>query len=148
MEHQTVLLLYNKRLFLLTKQRMEKIKTCSERHFEKYLTTCYHVARCFWVWFEIFYLKYTYLPEPLTCSVFLFISLDCLGAAMLRRLIDQLSRLWHFMMDATKELCMRILLTFILFTGYFICSMIIYAAMRHILVPQKTHALPVHLYFK
>ena len=57
-------------------------------------------------------------------------------------------RLWQFIVGAAKEVFMRILLTICLFCGYVILSMIIYAAVRHILVPRKTHVLPVHLMFK
>lgn len=56
-------------------------------------------------------------------------------------------RLWQFIVGAAKEVFMRILLTICLFCGYVILSMIIYAAVRHILVPRKTHVLPVHLMF-
>jgi hypothetical protein len=65
----------------------------------------------------------------------------------MRRLARQPRRLWDFVLSTTREICMRIFLVIVLFTGYLACSMIAYAAMRHILVPQKTHILPVHLYF-
>ena len=43
---------------------------------------------------------------------------------------------------------MKIILTILLFSGYLFFAMIVYVAMRHVLVPQKTHVVPVHLYFR
>lgn len=67
---------------------------------------------------------------------------------MLLRLYHQLGRVWQLALNATRELFMRLVLTFILFLGYFFFSMTVYAVLRQLMVPQKTHVLPVHLYFK
>lgn len=55
---------------------------------------------------------------------------------------------WRNITDSIRELCFRILVTVLLFFGYFFAAMISYAVLRQLLVPQKTHVLPVHLYYK
>lgn len=49
-------------------------------------------------------------------------------------------------MEKTKEVLLRIFLTVLLFIGYMVAAMVIYAVLRKIMVPQKTHYLPVHLH--
>ena len=64
------------------------------------------------------------------------------------KLLQSLTNFSNFLLEATKELCMKLVLGLCLFSGYVVVSLIVYAAMRHFLVPQKTHVLPVHLMFQ
>ena len=50
--------------------------------------------------------------------------------------------------DATKELFIRILMGILIFLGYVLLSLFIYAVMRRIMVPQKLHVVPVHLTYE
>lgn len=50
--------------------------------------------------------------------------------------------------DATKELFIRILMGVLIFLGYVLLSLFIYAVMRRIMVPQKLHVIPVHLQYR
>lgn len=50
--------------------------------------------------------------------------------------------------DATKEVFIRILMGILIFLGYVLLSLFIYAVMRRIMVPQKLHTLPVHLHYE
>lgn len=56
--------------------------------------------------------------------------------------------LYKQVMDATKELFIRILMGILIFLGYVLLSLFIYAVMRRIMVPQKLHVIPVHLQLK
>ena len=51
-------------------------------------------------------------------------------------------------MDATKEMFIRALMGVLVFLGYVLLSLFIYAIMRRVMVPQKLHIKPVHLYFQ
>lgn len=62
--------------------------------------------------------------------------------------ISRLVGLYKQVMDATKELFIRILMGILIFLGYVLLSLFIYAVMRRIMVPQKLHSLPVHLQYK
>ncbi|XP_003383840.2 PREDICTED: seipin-like isoform X1 [Amphimedon queenslandica] len=66
---------------------------------------------------------------------------------MLSRLFNRLNRVWQFALNATRGFFMKLALTFIIFMSYLFLSMTIYAVLRQLMVPQKTHILPVHLYF-
>ncbi len=52
------------------------------------------------------------------------------------------------LVDATKELFIRILMAILIFLGYVLLSLFIYAVMRRIMVPQKLHVVPVHLRYE
>lgn len=56
--------------------------------------------------------------------------------------------LYRQVMEATKELFIRILMGILIFLGYVLLSLFIYAVMRRIMVPQKLHSLPVHLQYE
>ena len=51
-------------------------------------------------------------------------------------------------MDATKEVLIRALMGVLVFLGYVLLSLFIYAIMRRVMVPQKLHIKPVHLFFE
>ncbi len=51
-------------------------------------------------------------------------------------------------LDATKEFFIRVLMSILIFLGYVLLSLFIYAVMRRIMVPQKLHVIPVHLQYK
>lgn len=63
-------------------------------------------------------------------------------------LVSRLVGLYKQVMDATKELFIRILMGILIFLGYVLFSLFIYAVMRRIMVPQKMHIIPVHLQYK
>lgn len=67
---------------------------------------------------------------------------------MIRRIIAFPGRAWRFALESTKEIIMKIILTILLFAGYLVFAMLVYVTMRHVLVPPKTHVVPVHLYFR
>lgn len=62
--------------------------------------------------------------------------------------ISRLISLYRLVMDTTKELFIRILMGVLIFLGYVLLSLFIYAVMRRIMVPQKLHVIPVHLQYK
>lgn len=62
--------------------------------------------------------------------------------------VSRLVGLYRQIMEATKELFIRILMGVLIFLGYVLLSLFIYAVMRRIMVPQKLHSLPVHLQYK
>lgn len=51
-------------------------------------------------------------------------------------------------LDATKEVFIRAMMGVLIFLGYVLLSLFIYAIMRRVMVPQKLHIKPVHLYFQ
>ena len=57
-------------------------------------------------------------------------------------------RYYRLALDAMKELFTRVLMGVLIFLGYVLLSLFIYAIMRRIMVPQKLHVKPVHFYFK
>lgn len=59
-----------------------------------------------------------------------------------------MARYYRLALDAMKELFIRVLMGVLIFLGYVLLSLFIYAIMRRIMVPQKLHVKPVHLYFK
>ena len=63
-------------------------------------------------------------------------------------LFARVASLYRAVMEAMKELFIRILMGLLIFLGYVLLSLFIYAIMRRIMVPQKMHIKPVHLYFK
>ena len=63
-------------------------------------------------------------------------------------LLSALRRSYKAAMDATKEVFIRALMGVLVFLGYVLLSLFIYAIMRRVMVPQKLHIKPVHLYFQ
>ena len=63
-------------------------------------------------------------------------------------LFPGMARYYRLALDAMKELFIRVLMGVLIFLGYVLLSLFIYAIMRRIMVPQKLHVKPVHLYFK
>ena len=63
-------------------------------------------------------------------------------------LLSALKRLYTLAVDATKELFIRVLMGVLIFLGYVLLSLFIYAVLRRIMVPQKLHIKPVHLFFE
>lgn len=63
-------------------------------------------------------------------------------------LLGALGRYYRLGVDALKEAFIRVLMGILIFLGYVLLSLFIYAIMRRIMVPQKLHVKPVHLYFK
>lgn len=63
-------------------------------------------------------------------------------------LVSRLVGLYKQVIDATKELFIRILMSILIFLGYVLLSLFIYAVIRRIMVPQKLHVIPVHLQYK
>lgn len=63
-------------------------------------------------------------------------------------LFSGMGRYYRLALDAMKELFIRVLMGVLIFLGYVLLSLFIYAIMRRIMVPQKLHVKPVHLYFK
>jgi hypothetical protein len=61
---------------------------------------------------------------------------------------SRLSGLYRQAMDATKELFIRILMGILIFLGYVLLSLFIYAVIRRIMVPQKLHIIPVYLQYR
>lgn len=51
-------------------------------------------------------------------------------------------------LDTTKEAVIRVMMAVLIFLGYVLLSLFMYAIMRRVMVPQKLHIKPVHLYFK
>ena len=51
-------------------------------------------------------------------------------------------------MDTTKEVTIRAMMGVLIFLGYVLLSLFMYAIMRRIMVPQKLHIKPVHLFFQ
>lgn len=62
-------------------------------------------------------------------------------------LLGALGRYYRLGVDALKEAFIRVLMGILIFLGYVLLSLFIYAIMRRIMVPQKLHVKPVHLYF-
>ena len=63
-------------------------------------------------------------------------------------LLTRLLGYYTVVADATKELFIRILMGVLIFLGYVLLSLFIYAVMRRIMVPQKLHVIPVHLQYR
>jgi len=63
-------------------------------------------------------------------------------------LLSSLARYYQLAMDAAKEIFIRVLMGVLIFLGYVLLSLFTYAIIRRIMVPQKLHIKPVHLYFK
>lgn len=63
-------------------------------------------------------------------------------------LLSALKRYYYAAMDATKEVLIRALMGVLVFLGYVLLSLFIYAIMRRVMVPQKLHIKPVHLFFE
>ncbi len=63
------------------------------------------------------------------------------------RIVAAVVGLYRMVMDATRELFIRILMGILIFLGYVLLSLFIYAIMRRIMVPQKLHTLPMHLQY-
>ena len=63
-------------------------------------------------------------------------------------LFSGMAQYYRLALDAMKELFIRVLMGVLIFLGYVLLSLFIYAIMRRIMVPQKLHVKPVHLYFK
>ena len=59
--------------------------------------------------------------------------------------VINLYRMW---LGAMKEAFIRLLMGVLIFLGYVLLSLFIYAIMRRIMVPQKLHVIPVHLFFR
>ena len=55
---------------------------------------------------------------------------------------------YRAMLDTTKEAIIRGMMGILIFLGYILLSLFIYAIMRGVMVPQKLHIKPVHLYFQ
>ena len=63
-------------------------------------------------------------------------------------LLNRLLGFYTMVADATKEFFIRILMGVLIFLGYVLLSLFIYAVMRRIMVPQKLHVIPVHLQYR
>lgn len=63
-------------------------------------------------------------------------------------LLNRLLGFYTVVADATKEFFIRILMGVLIFLGYVLLSLFIYAVMRRIMVPQKLHVIPVHLQYR
>lgn len=63
-------------------------------------------------------------------------------------LLSTLAGYYRQIMDATKEFFIRILMGILIFLGYVLLSLFIYAVMRRVMVPQKLHSIPVHLQYE
>lgn len=63
-------------------------------------------------------------------------------------LLNRLIGFYTMVADATKEFFIRILMGVLIFLGYVLLSLFIYAVMRRIMVPQKLHVIPVHLQYR
>ena len=63
-------------------------------------------------------------------------------------LLSRLLGYYTMVVDATKELFIRILMGVLIFLGYVLLSLFIYAVMRRIMVPQKLHVIPIHLQYR
>jgi hypothetical protein len=50
-------------------------------------------------------------------------------------------------MNATKEAVIRAMMGVLIFLGYVLLSLFMYAILRRVMVPQKLHIKPVHLFF-
>ena len=59
-----------------------------------------------------------------------------------------LVRSYRALLDSTKEAAIRTMMGVLIFLGYILLSLFMYAIMRRVMVPQKLHVKPVHLYFK
>lgn len=59
-----------------------------------------------------------------------------------------LRRFYGAVVEGTKEVFIRLLMGVLIFLGYVLLSLFIYAIMRRIMVPQKLHIKPVHFYFE
>ena len=59
-----------------------------------------------------------------------------------------LVRGYRLVLDSTKEAFIRAMMGVLIFLGYVLLSLFMYAIMRRVMVPQKLHVKPVHLYFQ
>ena len=64
------------------------------------------------------------------------------------RLIRVLVNGYKIAMNTTKEVFIRTMMGVLIFLGYVLLSLFIYAIMRRVMVPQKLHIKPVHLFFQ
>jgi hypothetical protein len=62
-------------------------------------------------------------------------------------LYSMLVRSYHAVLSSTKEAVIRAMMGVLIFLGYVLLSLFVYAIMRRVMVPQKLHIKPVHLYF-
>ena len=62
-------------------------------------------------------------------------------------IFSALARYYRQAVEAIKEAFIRALMGVLVFLGYVLLSLFIYAIMRRIMVPQKVHVKPVHLFF-
>ncbi len=67
---------------------------------------------------------------------------------LVSRLVSRAVGVYKHIMDATKEFFIRVLMAVLIFLGYVLLSLFIYAVIRRIMVPQKLHVIPVHLQYK
>ena len=63
-------------------------------------------------------------------------------------LLSLVMRYYRMAVDGTKELLVRVLMAVLIFLGYVLLSLLIYAILRRVMVPQKLHVRPVHLYYE
>lgn len=63
-------------------------------------------------------------------------------------LLSIVSHYYRAAVDATKEMLVRVLMAVLIFLGYVLLSLLIYAILRRVMVPQKLHVRPVHLYYE
>ncbi|CAI8054757.1 Seipin [Geodia barretti] len=62
-------------------------------------------------------------------------------------LYSMLVRSYRAVLSSTKEAVIRAMMGVLIFLGYVLLSLFMYAIMRRVMVPQKLHIKPVHLYF-
>lgn len=62
-------------------------------------------------------------------------------------ILSMLRGFYGAVVEGTKELFIRLLMGVLIFLGYVLLSLFIYAIMRRIMVPQKLHVKPVYFYF-
>lgn len=55
---------------------------------------------------------------------------------------------YRAVLSSTKEAVIRVMMGVLIFLGYVLLSLFMYAIMRRVMVPQKLHIKPVHLYFQ
>ena len=63
-------------------------------------------------------------------------------------LYSMLVRSYRAVLSSTKEAVIRAMMGVLIFLGYVLLSLFMYAIMRRVMVPQKLHIKPVHLYFQ
>ena len=55
---------------------------------------------------------------------------------------------YRAVLDSTKEAVIRSMMGVLIFLGYVLLSLFMYAILRRVMVPQKLHVKPVHLFFQ